>query len=193
MKRTVYTPAVVERIRGLLGRMRARDIAAAVGVSLPSLKSWARDKKISLAPPISKTLVAQYNRLRQRAHQLGLRLSAQNGRVSLWVSVVEDLTFAEAAQYLKHANRRARFAAVESAYERGTGQLNGTIAPPVAPLAKMKGRRPKRETPPPLPADIRIVFAQSPRLSASIEMPQLNCSLSLPTIITSREVILAEG
>jgi len=167
----VFTAARVERIRGMAGRVSAVEIAAAVGVSVASLKSWARGK-VALALPTSKTICAQYNRLRQRAHQLGLRLSAQGGRVSLWVSVREDLTFAEAAQFLKHANRKARFVAVEAAFERGMAQASGNAAPPAA-LAKLKGRKSRK------PCDIRILF--QPPLRASVAVPEFKAHVSLPT------------
>lgn len=122
---TVFTAARVEKIRAMLGRATARQIATEVGVTLPSLKSWAKRKGVSLARPASSTRCAKYNRLRQRAHQLGLRLSVQGGRVSLWVSVRQDMTFAEAEWLLRDANRRARFDAAERAFDCGAAKLNG--------------------------------------------------------------------
>ena len=109
----------------MLGRATARQIAAEVGVTVPSLKSWAKRKRVSLARAPSQTRCARYNALRQCAHQLGLRLSVQGGRASLWVSVRSDMTFPEAEHVLRHANRHARFDAVERAFDCGAAKLNG--------------------------------------------------------------------
>lgn len=98
--------------------MPARDIACAIGVTVPSLRSWCKRKGVSLARPASRTVRARYNALRQAAHRAGLRRSMQQGRVSLWVSVCEGMTVAEAERFLRHASRVERFEAVEDAYDR---------------------------------------------------------------------------
>lgn len=73
-----------------------------------ALKSWAKRNQPSLARPRSASSVAIYNRLRQAAFRAGLRLSMQHGRVSLWRSVAQRLTAAEAEQFLKRPSRPSR-------------------------------------------------------------------------------------
>jgi hypothetical protein len=131
-----------------------------------------------LALPISKTICATYNRLRQRAHQLGLRLSSQNGKISLWVSVVENLTFAEAADFLKHANREARVAAIEAAFEGG---MDGT-ATPIPARPKMRKPLPREPMYASVELPPRIQFVPQPKFEMHVELPQkFRAELLLPT------------
>jgi hypothetical protein len=111
-----YTADRVQRILELAGHATAREIAGMVGVTLPSLKGWAKTNGVSFAMPPGTSRCAIYNQLRQRAHQLGLRLSMQRNRVSLWVSVREDMSMAEARAFLAHKNRRRRFQVTEDAF-----------------------------------------------------------------------------
>jgi hypothetical protein len=95
-------------IRAMVGKHTAAEIAFAVGVSKFALKSWAKRNQLPLARPRSASSVAIYNRLRQAAFRAGLRLSMQHGRVSLWRSIAQRLTVAEAEQFLKRPSRPSR-------------------------------------------------------------------------------------
>jgi hypothetical protein len=130
---SVYIPSTVARIKELIGHATTKEIAKIIGVTVPSLKGWSRDHKISLAPPPSPSKAAVYNRLRQQAHRLGFRLSMQRGRVSLWISVRDDMSVADARAFMAHKNRKHRFKVSEDAFLRG--------GPSMVSLPKMKVRR----------------------------------------------------
>jgi hypothetical protein len=89
------------------------------------LKAWCKRNKVPLELPYAQTEVARYNRVRQRAHQLGLRLSMQSARVSLWVAIEEDLSLEEAERLLRNANRKERLDKAETAFGRGLDRLHG--------------------------------------------------------------------
>ena len=110
----------------MLGRVAVPEIAEAVGVSVPSLKTWLRDKRLTAARAVSDTICAEYNRLRQRAFRCGLRLSSQNGCISLWVSVKENLSYAEADLYLRFTNQRQRLIDMEAEFSKFAGSIKPT-------------------------------------------------------------------
>jgi hypothetical protein len=125
----VYFPHVVERIRKMAGKVPAKVIAAELNLSLYGLKSWGRRNGVTFKLPVRGTSVSQYDALRQRAHQLSLRLSklrrhlgnpirlsSKGGTISVWVSVAEGLTLDEAARFLSNRSRRHRFSKVEQAW-----------------------------------------------------------------------------
>src|SRR6266571_7503332 len=113
---TVFTLERTARIRALAGHAPAREIAAEVGVTLASLRSWADHHDLSLARPRKQTWRARYNALRQLAFRVGLRIYCQAGRISLWVCVAENQTFEQAEKFLKQPNRRERLTAISLAW-----------------------------------------------------------------------------
>jgi len=115
MPRTFWTDDQRRLVRELAGKVPARQIALRVGRTTVAVSAWARDNGVSLALPPSRTRCARYCAMRGRAFRLGLRLSANGGRISLWAPVAQHLTF-DAAERFLHEVRRKRRDEIEAAW-----------------------------------------------------------------------------
>jgi hypothetical protein len=118
---TVFTAERRARIMELAGKVSAKEIAEAVGVTVDALAGWAVRNRVSLRHPLSQTANAVAIRLHAQANQLGYRISIRGGRVGLWISVEENLSMAEAKAFLSHANRAERMKRTEAAYGLAIG------------------------------------------------------------------------
>jgi hypothetical protein len=111
----VYTRDRVARIRALIGKKTAAEIARQVGVGLGSLRAWAQHRGVSLAHPES---------LRAMAARLGLWIASRGrGVVSIRIDVVEDVSISEATRLLSQAAWRERHTLADAAYDRGAAIL----------------------------------------------------------------------
>jgi hypothetical protein len=117
----VFTVARREKIMALAGKVPAKEVAAAAGVTVEQLAGWASRNGVSLRHPLSMTPNAVAIRLQAQASQLGYRVSMRGGKVSLWVAVEEGMTPAEARAFLSHANRAERMRRTEQVYSSRVG------------------------------------------------------------------------
>jgi hypothetical protein len=118
-----FTDEEADRIRRLAGNVRAHVIAHRLGLKYSSLKEWASEHGISLRMPRLTGRTAIYHRLAEMARVVGMRLSWRRDRISILVTVAEDLSVTEAEEFLKAANGKKRHDAVAVAYDRAT--VNG--------------------------------------------------------------------